>query len=59
MHNVYTHLKTRICGLALNIWHGNTLTDVEICGGLFQDAPMLFDAVLINPPFGSKEGKDA
>lgn len=49
----------KICGLALNIWHGNTLTDVEICGGLFQDAPMLFDAVLINPPFGSKEGKDA
>ncbi|MHA2641796.1 MAG: HsdM family class I SAM-dependent methyltransferase [bacterium JZ-2024 1] len=42
-----------------HIWHGNTLTGVEIYGGLFQDAPALFDVVLMNPPFGGKEGKDA
>ncbi|MEN9228955.1 MAG: N-6 DNA methylase [Gloeomargarita sp. HHBFW_bins_205] len=43
----------------MNIWHGNTLTGAEIYGGLFQDAPTLFDVVLTNPPFGGKEGKDA
>jgi type I restriction enzyme M protein len=42
-----------------HIWHGNTLTGQEIYGGLFQDAPALFDVVLMNPPFGGKEGKDA
>jgi type I restriction enzyme M protein len=42
-----------------NVWHGNTLTDAEIYGGLFQEAPPLFDVVLTNPPFGGKEGKDA
>ncbi len=42
-----------------NLWHGNTLTGGEIYGGLFQDAPGQFDAVLTNPPFGGKEGKDA
>jgi hypothetical protein len=26
---------------------------------LFADAPMLYDVVLMNPPFGGKEGKDA
>ena len=31
----------------------------ETYGGLFQDAPALFDVVLMNPPFGGKEGKDA
>lgn len=41
------------------IWHGNTLTGNEIYGGLFQDAPTLFDVVLTNPPFGGKEGKEA
>ncbi|MBT9145783.1 MAG: putative type I restriction enzymeP M protein [candidate division WS2 bacterium] len=41
------------------IWHGNTLTGLEIYGGLFQGAPALFDVVLTNPPFGGKEGKDA
>jgi type I restriction enzyme M protein len=41
------------------LWHGNTLTGNEIYGGLFQDAPALFDVVLTNPPFGGKEGKDA
>ncbi|MBN1461340.1 MAG: N-6 DNA methylase [Armatimonadetes bacterium] len=41
------------------VWHGNTLTGNEIYGGLFQDAPALFDVVLTNPPFGGKEGKEA
>ncbi len=42
-----------------HIWHGNTLTGHEVYGGLFQSAPVLFDVVLTNPPFGGKEGKDA
>jgi type I restriction enzyme M protein len=42
-----------------HIWHGNTLTGLEVYGGLFQGAPGLFDVVLTNPPFGGKEGKDA
>lgn len=42
-----------------NIWHGNTLTGGEIYGGLYADAPALFDVVLTNPPFGGKEGADA
>jgi type I restriction enzyme M protein len=42
-----------------HIWHGNTLTGAETYGGLWQDAPALFDVVLSNPPFGGKEGKDA
>jgi type I restriction enzyme M protein len=42
-----------------HIWHGNTLTDAEIYGGLFTDAPSAFDVVLMNPPFGGKEGKEA
>lgn len=42
-----------------HLWHGNTLTGGEIYGGLFQDAPSLFDVVLTNPPFGGKEGRDA
>ncbi len=42
-----------------HIWHGNTLTGAEIYGGLFADAPALYDVVLMNPPFGGKEGKDA
>lgn len=42
-----------------HLWHGNTLTSGEIYGGLFQDAPALYDVVLTNPPFGGKEGKDA
>lgn len=41
------------------IWHGNTLTGNETYGGLFQDAPSVFDIVLTNPPFGGKEGKEA
>jgi len=42
-----------------HIWHGNTLTGLEVYGGLFLDAPALFDVVLTNPPFGGKEDKDA
>jgi len=42
-----------------HIWHGNTLTGQETYGGLFSDPPALFDVILMNPPFGGKEGKDA
>jgi type I restriction enzyme M protein len=42
-----------------NLWHGNTLTGQEIYGGLFEGNPALFDVVLMNPPFGGKEGKEA
>jgi type I restriction enzyme M protein len=42
-----------------HIWHGNTLTGAETYGGLFQDAPSLHDVILMNPPFGGKEGKEA
>ena len=42
-----------------HIWHGNTLTGGEAYGGLYYDSPPLFDVVLMNPPFGGKEGKDA
>ena len=42
-----------------NIWHGNTLTRNETYGGLFRRAPDLFDVVLMNPPFGGREGADA
>ena len=42
-----------------NLWHGNTLTGAETYGGLFQQAPSLYDVVLTNPPFGGKEGKEA
>lgn len=42
-----------------NLWHGNTLTGMEIYGGLFEGAPQNFDVVLTNPPFGGKEGKEA
>ncbi|MXV80880.1 MAG: N-6 DNA methylase [Chloroflexi bacterium] len=42
-----------------NIWHGNTLTRMETYGGLYVDAPEMFDVVLTNPPFGGREGDDA
>jgi type I restriction enzyme M protein len=41
------------------IWHGNTLTGQETYGGLFAGAPPFFDVILMNPPFGGKEGKAA
>lgn len=42
-----------------HIWHGNTLTGAETYGGLFDGAPPVYDVVLMNPPFGGKEGKEA
>jgi type I restriction enzyme M protein len=42
-----------------HLWHGNTLTGQTTYGGLFTGAPALFDVVLMNPPFGGKEGKEA
>ena len=42
-----------------HLWHGNTLTGNETYGGLFSSAPSLYDVVLMNPPFGGKEGKPA
>lgn len=42
-----------------HVWHGNTLTGAETYGGLFRGAPALHDVVLMNPPFGGKEGKEA
>ena len=42
-----------------HVWHGNTLTGQEIYGGLFTGAPALYDVILMNPPFGGKESKDA
>ncbi|RJP22016.1 MAG: N-6 DNA methylase [Deltaproteobacteria bacterium] len=42
-----------------HLWHGNTLTGQETYGGLYAGAPELFDVVLMNPPFGGKEGKEA
>ncbi len=42
-----------------HLWHGNTLTGAEAYGGLFTNAPALYDVVLMNPPFGGKEGKEA
>jgi type I restriction enzyme M protein len=41
------------------LWHGNTLTRVAAYDGLFQGAPECYDVVLMNPPFGGKEGKSA
>lgn len=41
------------------IWHGNTLTGIATYGDLFEGAPTQFDYVLTNPPFGSKEGREA
>ena len=42
-----------------NLWHGNTLTGNESYGGLFRAAPPLYDVVMMNPPFGGKEGPEA
>lgn len=42
-----------------HIWHGNTLTGQETYGGLFGGAPDKFDVILMNPPFGGKEGEAA
>src|SRR5438552_4243607 len=42
-----------------HIWHGNSLSDTATYAGLFDGAPKFFDYVLMNPPFGGKEGKEA
>ncbi len=42
-----------------HIWHGNTLTGQEVYADLFKGAPEFFDCVMMNPPFGGKEGKEA
>jgi len=42
-----------------HIWHGNTLTGAETYGGLFASTAPLYDVILMNPPFGGKEGKEA
>jgi len=42
-----------------HIWHGNSLSGVAAYDGLFGDAPQFYDVVLMNPPFGGKEGKEA
>jgi type I restriction enzyme M protein len=42
-----------------HIWHGNTLTGEQTYAGLFEGAPPFFDVILMNPPFGGKEGKAA
>jgi type I restriction enzyme M protein len=42
-----------------HVWHGNTLTGAETYGGLFASTNPLYDVVLMNPPFGGKEGKEA
>lgn len=40
-----------------HVWHGNTLTGAETYGGLFTDAPTLYDVILMNPPFDIIEAK--
>ena len=42
-----------------HIWHGNALSGIATYDGLFAGAPQFFDFVLMNPPFGGKEGKEA
>jgi type I restriction enzyme M protein len=42
-----------------HIAHGNTLTGQKNYEGLFEGAPSLFDVLLLNPPFGGREGKEA
>jgi type I restriction enzyme M protein len=42
-----------------HIWHGNTLTGDATYEGLYTNAPEKFDVILMNPPFGGKEGPAA
>lgn len=42
-----------------HIWHGNALSGIATYDGLFTGSPQFFDYVLMNPPFGGKEGKEA
>jgi len=43
---------------APNLWHGNTLSGYEHYGGLWADAPPVFDVILTNPPFGGQENAE-
>jgi type I restriction enzyme M protein len=42
-----------------HIWHGNTLSGIGVYDELFRGAPPFFDYILMNPPFGGKEGTTA
>ena len=42
-----------------HLWHGNALSGQEVYGELFKGAPAFFTKVMMNPPFGGKEGKEA
>jgi type I restriction enzyme M protein len=42
-----------------HIWHGNTLSGIGVYEELFRGAPQFFDYILMNPPFGGKEGTTA
>ena len=42
-----------------HIWHGNTLSGQETYAELFKGAPQFFNCLMMNPPFGGKEGKEA
>ena len=42
-----------------HIWHGNALTGDATYDGLYTNAPDKFDVILMNPPFGGKEGAAA
>jgi len=42
-----------------HIWHGNSLSGQATYDGLFTGAPQFYDYILMNPPFGGKEGKEA
>lgn len=44
---------------AVDIVYGNSLSGMESYGELFRGAPQFFDYILMNPPFGGKEGKEA
>ena len=51
-------------GITLNGSHanditGNTLSDIGVYEELFRGAPAFFDIILLNPPFGGKEGTTA
>jgi type I restriction enzyme M protein len=42
-----------------HIWHGNTLSGIGVYEDLFRGAPQFVDYILMNPPFGGKEGVTA
>jgi len=42
-----------------HVCHGNTLSAIGVYEELFRGAPQFFDYILMNPPFGGKEGVTA